>query len=296
MPLQVFILNQINGLCFLSLLFVYATQFKRQLSTVCAQLCFGQRAGLSLHKILSPQPPFSGDNKCPGLLTADGPHDRLQVVRWRARGCSVPAFPSMTWCSRKNVVLSFQKPLSFQPSPPTSIAPLLPSLLTLNPQAHIGHLYVISFGFCFCFVTSWGRESVTGERGEEGKQLFQWQQLLDVCVLPRKIVFLQRESPWAGKGARPVWLQSQPWSLSKVMWGNQQSLPAIRDPSVIIGLNVNQLFKTWIVIKLSSSFLGVIISVRILIFNFYYQFIVHEKFGQVYHLNVVFYTCIWNLS
>ena len=85
MPLQVFILNHINGFCFLSLLFVYATQFKRQLSTVCAQLCFGQRARLSLHKILSPQPPFSGDNTHPGLLIADGPHDRLQW-RWYIEG------------------------------------------------------------------------------------------------------------------------------------------------------------------------------------------------------------------
>lgn len=94
MPLQVFILNHINGFCFLSLLFVYATQFKRQLSTVCAQLCFGQRARLSLHKILSPQPPFSGENTCPGLLTADGPHDRLPW-RWDIEGhVAVVCLPS----------------------------------------------------------------------------------------------------------------------------------------------------------------------------------------------------------
>lgn len=77
---------------------------------------------------------------------------------------------------------------------------------------------------------------MTGERteGKKANDYFNVQQLLDVWVLPRKIVFLQREGRWAGKGAWPVWLQSQPWSLSKAMWGNQQGLPATLTLPVVL--------------------------------------------------------------
>ena len=68
---------------------------------------------------------------------------------------------------------------------------------------------------------------MTGERtgGKKANDYFSARQLLDVCVLPRKTVFFQGESRGPGRGPGQSGC-SQPWSLSKAMWGHQQCLPA----------------------------------------------------------------------
>lgn len=273
MPLQVFILNHINGFCFLSLLFIYATQFKRQLSTVCAQLCFGQRARLSLHKILSPQP-------LSAVITSV--QDCWQQMV-HMPGCSGGCMLKGTWlrcaCLPLHDLVLQEGRCPFLPK-----TPFLPAFLShfncssssfsSNPEPSSTHWAPVCdfiwFLFVSCHELRIGEHDGWKNRGEEGKWLFQcaaaaW------CLGPAQEDCLP---PKGGPLGREGGLASLAAESAMVIVKGDVGQPAgppshshsPSGPSVIIGLNVNRLFKTWIVIKLSSSFLEVIISVRILIY------------------------------